>query len=117
MRETFNFLTMVAWMEPESDTSSRYRVSVGYHGDPEGFMSVPSRKKAERIILDCLCEEAETFADDEPENDDREELASMVKTMKTTNELDLVKSSQAFRRAVSSGPSRANNGTIVHGDL
>lgn len=114
MRESFYFLSMVAWMEPEAEASNRYRVAVGYHGEPEGFMTVPNRKKAERIILDCLREEALTFADDDPDEDDREELLSFVTTMRGLDELDLIKTSQAYACSVDPGPRRANCLPRVH---
>ena len=99
MRETINFLTLRAFLEPESPTSNRYRVGIGWHGEPIDPMSVPDRKRAERMILDAAREEASTYLDDDPDNDDRDCLLDMVGSARSVAELQLIVTGQTYHEA------------------
>ena len=99
MRETIQFLTLRAFLEPESTISNRCRVGIGWYGDPIEAMSVPSRKHAERMILDAAREEASTHLDDDPDNDERDCLLDMVGSARSVAELQLIIACDTYREA------------------
>ena len=64
-RERITFMTLRAFLEPETPISNRYRAAVGFHGDPIDPMSFPDRARAETWILGALREERDTHLEDQ----------------------------------------------------
>lgn len=81
------YMTLRMTVEPETPTSNRYRVGIGWYDEPGAFISVPDLKRAFKSVKDAIRGELEAAISDDAANIILESDWDALKPITTFEEL------------------------------